>query len=156
MFLTFREILLPSSGKEWWLASRFYALVSDRRGNTACCDWLFVSSFWLDDVFTSDPPFSFSAGNQMCGSLYDIPLMWMLLLREWILVFPTEVMVVFPAMISRFVSSGISSSYSSSVFFSYLCKCSFWFSKIDSLTVFAVIFIDNVVPLLWGYRIFCI
>ena len=39
------------------------------------CDWLFVSSFCLDDVFTSDPPLSFSAGNQMCGSLYDTPLM---------------------------------------------------------------------------------
>ena len=39
------------------------------------CDWLFVSSFRLDDVFTSDPPLSFSAGNQMYGSLYDILLM---------------------------------------------------------------------------------
>ena len=28
------------------------------------CDWLFVSSFRLDYVFTSDPPLSFSAGNQ--------------------------------------------------------------------------------------------
>ena len=36
------------------------------------CDWLFVSSFLLDDVFTSDPLLSFSAGNQICGSLYDI------------------------------------------------------------------------------------
>ena len=24
-------------------------------------------------MFTSDPPLSFNSGNQMCGSLYDIP-----------------------------------------------------------------------------------
>ena len=67
---------------------------------------------------------------------------------HYFLVFPVEVMVVFPAMISSFISSSIGSSYSSSVLFSSLCKCSFCFSKIDSLTVFAVIFIDNIVPLL--------
>ena len=33
MLATFREILLPSSGKEWWLVSRLYALMSDLRGS---------------------------------------------------------------------------------------------------------------------------
>ena len=46
------------------------------------CDWLFVSSFSLDDMFTSNPSSSFSVGNPMCGSLYDIPLMCLLLLSE--------------------------------------------------------------------------
>ena len=32
-------------------------------GTVLACNWLFVSSFSLD-VFTSDPPLSFSAGNQ--------------------------------------------------------------------------------------------
>ena len=38
-------------------------------------DRLFVSSFSLDDVLTFNSPLSFNAGNQMCRSLYDIPLM---------------------------------------------------------------------------------
>ena len=35
---------------------------------------LFFHSDWMMCLF-SDPPLSFGAGNQMCGSLYDIPLM---------------------------------------------------------------------------------
>ena len=71
---------------------------------------------------------------------------------HYFLVFTVKVMFVFPAMISSFVSSGISSSYSSGVFFSSLCNCLFRFPKINSLTVFAVIFIDNVLPFVLGVQ----
>ena len=47
---------------------------------------------------------------------------------HYFLVFLVEVMAVFPV--------------------SYLLVCSFLFSKIDILTGFAVLFIDNVVPVL--------
>ena len=49
--------------------------VGPKEETLLACDWLFVSSFLYDGVFTSDPSLIFNAGNQMCGSLYDILLM---------------------------------------------------------------------------------
>ena len=164
MLATFREILLPSSGKEWWLVSRSYALMSDLRENTAsvCLVVCFLILIGWCVYFRSSFKFQCRKPGVWKSVWYSI---YMIVITEWMdsffnfscccvgfiihyfLVFPVKVMVVFLTMISSFVSSGISSSYSSGVFFSSLCNCSFRLSKIDSLTVFAVIFIDNVVPL---------
>ena len=155
---------LPSSGKEWWLVSRLYALMSDLSGNTASM-WLVVCFliligwcvyFWSSFKFQCKKPDVWkSVWYSVCmiaitewrDCFFNFSCCCVGFIIHYFLVFPVKVMVVFPAMISSFVSSGISSSYSSGVFFSSLCNCSFRLSKIDSLTVFSVIFIYNVVPL---------
>ena len=67
--------------KEWWLASRFYVPVSDLRGDTACL-WLVVCFFTLIGWCV----YFRSSFNFQCRkpNVYDIPLMWLLLLSEWI------------------------------------------------------------------------
>ena len=144
--VTFQEILLPSSGKDWWLVSRFYAPVSDLRGNSACL-WLVVCFFILIGwcvYFQFSFKFRCRKPDVWKSVWYSIDV---IMIAEWMncffnhpcccvgfiihyfFVFPVKVMFVFLAMISSLLSSGISSSYSYGVFFSSLCNSSFDSSK---------------------------